>query len=142
MIVLDTNLVFAVRCANCGRIKFHSISTFELLPDSRRDFCCECGKTELTASLTGHRTLTVQIPCIACDENHTYKYSINDILRKRISIICCSETGLELCFLGREKDVRETVIKYQEDLNMLLGELGLFQDAEDDVLKNIFKRTL
>lgn len=132
LVVLDTNLTFAVRCNNCGKIGFHSISAFELPLNTNMDFYCECGSVEMTVTLSGNRGIAVKIPCLACDINHTYKYSFKNILGKRLTVVCCTETGLELCFLGNQKDVKDIVSKYQEDLHQLLGELGLFEGLDID----------
>lgn len=134
MNLLDTNLTMAVRCGNCGRIKFHRVSMFQLPKNCNSDFYCECGSQEMTVCLRDRNSIIMKIPCLACDISHTYKYSLKGIMRKRLTIICCSETGLEICFLGRDNDVKDIVSKYQEDLNLLLGELGLLQDPVNDIL--------
>lgn len=125
MKVFDTNLTFAVRCGDCGRIKFHRISTFQILSSNESVFYCNCGSREMAVALKGRKTIIVDIPCLACDTDHTYKYNLKSIMKKKLTIICCDETGLELCFLGSNKDVQDMVFKYQEDLNMLMGELGM-----------------
>jgi len=130
--VLDTCLTFAVRCNNCGKIGFHSISAFELPLNTGMDFCCECGNVEMTVTLNDKKGIVVKIPCLACDIDHTYRYSLKNILSKRLTVVCCTETGLELCFLGNRKDVKDMVSKYQEDLKLLLGELGLFESLDKD----------
>jgi hypothetical protein len=130
MKILDTNLTFAVRCANCGRIKFHNISMFELLAGSSQELNCDCGSVELTAAFKDNKTIVVDIPCVACDTVHTYRYNMKDILRRKVTVICCIETGFELCFLGVAGDVKDMVYKYQKDLDQLMGELGLAHDVE------------
>ena len=125
MKVLDTNLVFAVRCRDCGKIIFHSLSIFQLHENSRMEFHCECGNLDMIVQIKNKRNILVEMPCLACDMYHNYKYSFKDIFRRRLTTICCPETGLELCFLGMEKDVRDIVDKYQEDINRLLVDLGL-----------------
>jgi len=125
MNILDGNLSLAVRCPNCGEIGFHNINVFELPLNSNRDFLCQCKCKQLTLKLKNRKDLIVNIPCLACDMIHTYRYTLKDILKKRFTVICCNETGLELCFLGREKDVKDVVSRYQENLNLLLEELGL-----------------
>lgn len=128
--VLDTNFVFAVRCANCGRIKFHSISTFDFVVNNKLKLYCDCGEAELTVSLKDNRTIFIEIPCLACDSVHTYRYNLKDLLRRRVTVICCSETDFELCFLGKNQDVKDIVYKYQEDLHELMDKLGLMCDTE------------
>lgn len=124
MNVYDTNLVLAIRCSNCGKIKFHSISVFRFPLNEEIKLYCDCGNDEICIKLKDNKKLVIDIPCLACDVSHTYIYDLRDILRRRVSIICCSDTGFELCFMGRDSDVRNIVSRYQEDLNLLLGELG------------------
>lgn len=138
MKLLDTNLIIAVRCPNCGKIKFHSISVFKLPPNTRLGLFCDCGIAEMTLKLNDNKTVLMDIPCIACDINHTYTYGLKEILRRKVIILCCIDTGLELMFMGSEKDVKNVVAKYKEDINTLLGELGEMLDIEDDVF-NKFK---
>lgn len=137
MKVLDTNLVLAVRCSNCGRIKFHNISTFKLPLNTKLDLHCGCGYNEIAITLKDNKIILADIPCLACDINHTYIYNLKDILKRKVTIISCNETGLELCFMGMEKDVKDVVSKYQEDINLLLGELGLLQGTGEDIRKGI-----
>lgn len=120
----DTNLVLAVRCANCGKIKFHNLSIFKLAQEGKINLKCDCGNNELGIKLNKNKKLLIDVPCLACDIIHTYIYELKDILKRRVSVICCNETDFELCFIGREKDVKDIVFRYQEDLNILLGELG------------------
>jgi hypothetical protein len=136
--LLDTNLIVAIRCPDCGKIKFHSISMFKLPSNARVDLFCDCGSTEMTIIIKDNKAVLVDIPCIACEINHTYTYSLKDILRRKVIIVCCTDTGLELCFMGSEKDVRDVVVRYQEDINTLLGELGEMLEVGDEVL-NKFK---
>lgn len=140
MRVLDTNLILAVRCSNCGKIKFHNISTFKLPVNIKLNLYCDCGYNEMNVTLKDNKTILADVPCLACDINHTYSYSLKDILRRKVTVICCSETELELCFMGAERDVKNIVSKYQEDISLLLGELGLFQDEGADIKKNTIYR--
>jgi len=125
MNVMDTNLMLAIRCANCGKISFHNISMFKLPANNELNFCCDCGKEEITITLKNNKFIILDVPCLACDINHSYKYKLRDVFKRRLTVVCCNETGLELCFLGKRDDVIDTVSKYQENLNTLLGELGL-----------------
>lgn len=140
MELFDTNLILAVRCPECGKIKFHNISTFKLHSNTKTEFFCDCGSIEMTLSLKDNKAILVDIPCIACDISHTYMYNLKDILRRRVTVVCCRDTGLELCFIGSEKDVRDVVLKYQEDINILLGELGQMLDVEEDVLNKFIRK--
>ena len=140
MKILDTNLTFAIRCANCGKIKFHNISTFQFLVNNKIDFYCDCNSLEMSIAMKDNKSILIDLPCLACDINHAYKYRLMDIFRKRVTIICCSATGFELCFLGHERDIKDIVYKYQENVNELLGELGLFSGIEDDLIKRIINK--
>lgn len=130
MPLLDTNLLFAVRCANCGKITLHNVSIFKLLQQEKTELCCECSFTEASVTLKNNRCIHLDIPCLACEVKHTYKYSINNLLKRKVTVICCSDTELELCFLGKTEDVKYTVYKYQQGINELLNELGLYQSIE------------
>ena len=140
MEIIDTNLTLAVRCRECGRIKFHKISLFELSLNNPVEFNCTCGNVEALIHVKKNKNIMIDIPCIACDNTHTFKYSLQDVIKRKVSVICCAETGFELCFLGWEEEVKRVVLKYQQDLDLLLGELGINRDLEEDLLKSIIKR--
>lgn len=139
--LLDTNLILAVRCPECGKINFHNVSTFKLLSDACLELNCECGCVEVTIALKDNKLVFIELPCISCDANHTYIYNLKNLLRRKVTIICCTDSGLELCFMGSEKDVRNVVQRYQEDIDALLGELSQMLDVEEDVL-NLFIRKI
>lgn len=128
MKVFDTNIMIAVRCAYCGRIKFHSISIFDLLANRRMDFYCSCKAVELSVWLKDNRTIILRIPCVACGSVHTYRYSLKEILKKNVTVVYCDSTDFELCFLGKSEDVKNMVRRYQDGISELLGELGLSND--------------
>lgn len=128
MRVFDTNLMIAVRCADCGRIKFHSISVFDLLANKRMDFYCSCKAMELSVWLKDNKTIILRIPCVACDSVHTYRYSLKEVFKKSVTVVYCDSMDFELCFLGKSEDVEDIVYRYQEGINELLGELGLSND--------------
>lgn len=131
MDTLDTNILIAIKCPNCGRMNFHNISLFKLFHSLKSDLCCSCGKREASVSLKDNKTMIIDISCLVCGVNHTYIYSLKDLLKRKVTVICCDDTGFELCFMGREKDVRNLVSKYQENLYLLLGELGFITEGDD-----------
>ncbi|KPU44603.1 hypothetical protein OXPF_16860 [Oxobacter pfennigii] len=129
MKLIDSNITFAVRCSECGRITFHRVSVFQLSANNRMDFMCQCGSFDISITMKSNKAISAAVPCLACDVKHTYVYNMSDMLNKRLFVLCCTDTGLELCFAGRDKDVYDIVSKYQDDLKKLLGELGLQYDA-------------
>jgi hypothetical protein len=90
-------------------------------------------------TLKDNKSMVLNIPCVACDIVHTYRYSLKDILGRDVTIVCCDDTEFELCFLGKFEDTRNIVYKCQEGINQLLGELGLSQIIENGNFDDLHK---
>jgi ribosomal protein S27E len=119
-VLFDTNISAAVRCNHCGKLVIKDISLFNLSKDSLHEEYCECGKMLFRIKSSDTKSFRVYINCIACDKEHLYSFNSRQVLSKKVKILECPSSGLEIAFVGNRKLVREVAMKYQKDLQELI----------------------
>lgn len=121
--LIDTSITIAYKCSSCGSIGFYNASLFKLLKDGENNFSCRCKKSELT--VTGNESgYLVKISCIGCGNYHIYSVDRKEIIKKGIVVLSCPETGLQLCFTGRDEPVRKKVDDLEKQLDQLIDMFG------------------
>lgn len=131
--LVDVRSVVAVRCPWCGSIQLSRINPFELSGRGRIMSMCECGEELFTVSRIKPGSYQMKIACIACDSHHNYKLGYKELWKRKVHVINCLRTGMEVCFLGKEGHVVQAVERYERELDELISELGLedFLEGED-----------
>lgn len=123
--ILDASRKIAVKCSECGKYSILSTNFFEMkIPSSHR---CSCGH-RMFKSYINKGEITIDIECIACENTHSYKFKLKDIIERPISIISCPATGMEIAFLGKDNYVDDVVQRYMEDMFELLKALGIIEE--------------
>jgi hypothetical protein len=70
------------------------------------------------------RQFKIRTPCIGCGNEHTFIISRRDILSKFVNVLYCPETGMQLCFMGRDEDVRKKIDSLERELDELINLFG------------------
>ncbi len=130
--ILDASGRIAVKCSQCGKYKIFDINLFEV--KDKEVFKCSCGKNILRIHINKGELL-VDIPCIACEIQHSYRFKLKDLMSKPMDIAVCPVTGIEIAFLGRNKNVDDFVIRYMNDMNELLKLLGIGEERTRRIVK-------
>ena len=121
--LIDTSITIAYKCSSCGSIGFYNVSLFKLLMDGENNFNCRCRKSELT--VTGNESgYFIRISCIGCGNYHIYSVDRREVIKKGIVVLNCPETGLQLCFIGRDELVRRKVDDMEKKLDQLIDMFG------------------
>lgn len=129
MILNPKQTTLAYRCPSCGGVPTSIVGVFSLSGNLFR-LKCPCHGSEMTVEKTNDGKMNLTVPCIACSYPHSYTVSSSIFFDSDIFIIPCSLSGIDLCFIGKEEQVRDAVQKSNEELLAMLGE----QDI--DSLKN------
>lgn len=130
--LVNTNVAIAVRCSTCGTFEVHNTSLFELFTNKKTELVCTCGQRNAIIKTSDNKSLWMDIDCFVCQDKHTFKYTLKQLLRGNI-ITRCIESGLEICFIVSHGDVKEIVEKYEvnsEDLYRDLDFLDYFNNPE------------
>lgn len=120
--VFDASSKIAVKCSKCGKYNIIDLNIFNL--KSKREFNCSCGQTLLSAHINKKELIT-DINCIACENKHSYRFKIREVVEGKINIITCPYNGMEIAFLGKNERVDSFVKRYMDDMYQLLKYLGV-----------------
>lgn len=121
--LIDTSATIAYKCSSCGSFEFFNISLFNILYKRGSVYCCHCQKSNITISQQ-HNFYLFKIPCIGCGNDHVYMLSKKDILLRDLNVFNCPETGMKLCFIGRDEPVRKKVDSLEEEYDELIDMFG------------------
>lgn len=130
--LLDALGKLAVKCSKCGKYNIVNLNIFELKVST--DIMCDCGQRMFRVSVKNGEFL-IDIDCIACEKQHSYKFKIKDIINIPINIISCPVTGMEIAFLGKDGYVDNVVERYMNDMYELLKFLGVIEERPQKVVK-------
>jgi len=72
----------------------------------------------------GRKQLSDQIPCIGCDDEHTYLFTKKSILFGEPVVFNCPETGIQTCFIGRDEAVCDKIDDLEKEFDKLLDTYG------------------
>lgn len=122
--ILNTTGKIAVKCSKCGKYNIVDFDLFKL--NEARSYHCKCGHRILKAKVAKGE-LILDIDCIACEKQHTYKFKLKRVIKQPINIISCSAVGMEIAFLGKDYHVNDFVRKYMDDMFELLKSLGVME---------------
>lgn len=122
--LIDTGATLAYKCASCGSFEFFNISLFTFLDKKGSVFNCRCRKSSINIQREGEGGYLVKIPCIGCGSEHIYMLGRRDLLQKELNTFNCPETGMQLCFFGRDAAVRKKVDSLEEEYDELMDMFG------------------
>jgi hypothetical protein len=122
--LIDTSLTIAYKCPSCGSFEFFSVSLFEMYSRSESIFNCHCLNSSITVRADAERGIFIKLPCIGCEDDHTFLFSKKDLLTKDLNTFCCPESGFKLCFIGKDEPVRKAIDNTEEELDELMDMFG------------------
>lgn len=122
--LIDTSATIAYKCTSCGSFEFFNISLFILLYKKKCNLSCRCKKSSITVKQEGENNFLISIPCIGCGNEHTYLLTKRSFLLGDPVVFNCPETGMQICFIGRDEAVRKKVDSLEEELDELMDAYG------------------
>lgn len=122
--LVDASMTIAYKCSSCGSFEFFNVSLFMLLYKKECRFTCRCNKSRAAIARDGSRDYKIMIPCIGCGNDHIFILGRREILYKAINIFYCPETGMEQCFIGKDKVVRKKIDNLEKELDELIDTFG------------------
>jgi hypothetical protein len=122
--LIDASVTIAYKCASCGSFEFFNISLFTFLYKKESTFSCRCRKSSIAIMQEGDSGYLIKTPCIGCGSDHIYMLGKKDILLKTLNAFNCPETGMQLCFLGKDEAVRKKVDSLEEEFDELMDMFG------------------
>ncbi|MTI48921.1 MAG: hypothetical protein FH761_13835 [Firmicutes bacterium] len=138
--LINTNIAFAIRCDVCNRLEIQNISIFDLAKGKRIKLSCTCCHTNAIVKSENNKTFRIEVPCFACQDTHVFTYNVKQFFKGNI-VARCIETGMEIGFIGKYKDIQRIIAEYETNSFDAINELGFFDyfDNCDIVMKAINK---
>lgn len=120
--IVNLNKTMAFRCPYCGEITFAPISLFELCSNKGIAIRCACGQGGVAIKTENRVQCSFQLSCIFCDDVHTFRFTVKELMQKKLKEFFCPEFGFDLAvaFIGNAGDVADRI----EDSELFLSELS------------------
>ncbi|MFA5524126.1 MAG: hypothetical protein WDA24_07190 [Tissierellales bacterium] len=136
--LINSKLAIAVRCDVCNSFNILETTLFELFTNKETELVCSCGQHNAIIKTKDHKSLRMDIYCFVCQDKHTFKYTLKQLLRGNI-ITRCTETGVEICFMVSDGDINELIEKYQMNYNGFYKELEFLDyfNAPEIMMKSL-----
>ncbi len=122
--LIDTNFIMTMRCPVCGIIKYYDLSRFAVGRGKPLYINCSCGATALIISTKDHTLYRVQVPCLVCEAKHQIEFNGKFLWSGEVIRLSCSDTGLELGYIGPEPAVRQMVYCQEQELDALADDIN------------------
>lgn len=130
--LIATSTVIALRCSACGKLEEHALSYFDFAGKKTNQVkCSSCETLKLNIGTKDRKRFWLQIPCVLCDAKHMYYFKKHELWNEGAIQIFCSESRVDIGFVGAAKEVSKMVASYEQDLIDLLEEMD-----QDDFFHN------
>ena len=140
MIINQKKTTLSYRCPHCGAVPTSMVGAFSL-SGSLFKLKCSCGHSHMTVEKTSDGKLRLTVPCVVCPKPHSYVISSNVFFGSDVFLIPCRLSGVDICFIGGERQVADAILRSNEEIMKSLGEAGIdeFKDeAKNDYDPEIF----
>ncbi|MBE6717780.1 MAG: hypothetical protein E7574_00790 [Ruminococcaceae bacterium] len=124
MVLKPKESIISYRCPHCGTTVMSMVGTFALSGDLIK-LKCSCGESELIISYTKDNKIKLSVPCLACENPHTFSINSSTFFEKELLELCCKVLGLPICFVGNKDKVFEAIEKADKELAEMMGEYSL-----------------
>lgn len=131
--LIATNAVMAMRCPVCGKIEFHDFSRFAVSKSRPVNINCSCGAVKLIINTKKHSFYRFQIPCLVCETKHFMEVTGRSLWSGDVTKLSCSDTDLELGYVGPESKIRQIINTREQELEDLVGDVndeGYFHSSD------------
>ena len=119
MVLNEKKTTVSFRCSECGSSVRSMVGVFALNADMMR-LKCPCGGSDLTMVMTKDRKVRLTVPCLVCPTPHVFTVSAQVFYGRELFALACPYSGLDLCFVGTEKEVVEASQAADRELEELL----------------------
>ncbi|MCX7922816.1 MAG: hypothetical protein N3B21_12535 [Clostridia bacterium] len=85
---------------------------------------CRCNNSSIRIIREDLKHYTLKMPCIGCGNEHAFVLGRREMFHRHINSFCCSETGVQQCFLGNDEEVRKKVDNVEKELDELINMFG------------------
>lgn len=123
MVLKQKGTTVSYRCPKCGTWVTSLVGVFSLTADMLR-LKCPCGESEMTLLYGKDKKVRLTVPCFLCPQPHNFTVSAPLFFDKDLFALPCAYSGIDICFLGKEKAVTKATKQADDELRELLGDTG------------------
>lgn len=124
MVLKPKESVVSYRCPHCGTTVMSMIGTFALSGDLIK-LKCTCGESEMLISYTKDNKIKLTVPCLACENPHTFSISSSAFFERDLLELSCKVLGLSVCFVGNKDKVFEAIERSDKELAEMMGDYSI-----------------
>jgi len=136
-LLVKPTVTVALRCPACGIIDYHDVGLFAFSGNPVVAFDCACGRKKMTLSRKKGR-IWMEMACALCEETHLLSFSPADFWSPDPRSLFCSDTEVEVGFMGNSERVRTVVQQHQDRVDAAIAEAGLYDFFEQpDVMYEV-----
>ncbi len=129
MILPSKENAITYRCPRCGGHVLSMMGVFRLSGDMIK-LKCQCGSSRLVITRQPGDKLSLEVPCIFCEESHRYVIDRKQFFSRKAFSLTCRVTGLDVCCIGGEEAVKQYAEESDVKLDGILKDCG-FASLED-----------
>jgi hypothetical protein len=123
-LLITTTTALALRCPECGKIKYHSLSLFSFSAKKTLRLTCACGAPLLVISTRNRKVFYFQVECLMCEGTHLLEFFLKEIWSGSVLSLVCNETDLEIGFIGPRDQVKKRIANQERSLQEMAEDLG------------------
>ena len=123
--MIPTTTAVAIRCYECGKVEYISLSLFSFSGSNGVALSCSCGHELIKITTKKRQDFWIQYICAMCEGRHLLKATRSQMWLSEIPIdLVCEETTIEVGYIGPEEKVKEMVEKQDQTLAEVADRLG------------------
>ncbi len=121
MVIEPRKRYISYRCPECLTATTGLVGRFALRAGLVR-LKCDCEKgSSLDISSTSDGKVRLSVPCIFCKQSHSYVISEAVFFDRERFLLSCPYSGMDIAFLGEEKDITEALQRTEREINQILA---------------------
>jgi hypothetical protein len=123
--IITTGNVIAIRCPDCGTLEFHLLHLFAFGRQKKQvKIDCSCGARLAAVGTKDFQTFWFQVNCLMCEVIHLTYLSRKRIFAKKVEVITCEDTGVEVGYIGPKETVKKHIQEQDRSLREMVDEMG------------------
>jgi hypothetical protein len=123
--IITTGNVIAIRCPDCGTLEFHLLNLFAFGRQKKQvKIDCSCGAQLAVIGTKDFQTFWFQVNCLMCEAVHLINLSRKRVLAKKVEIVACEDTGVEVGYIGPKETVKRYIQQQDKSLREMADEIG------------------
>ena len=124
MILEPKKTTLAYRCPSCGCVTTSAVGVFSLSGNMFK-LKCGCGESVVIIEKGNDDKIHLTVPCVICSKPHFFSISSDLFFSTDAFLLPCPICGIDICFIGKEKEISQAIEKSNIEISEMLGDFAL-----------------